>query len=115
MAIGAAYENSATISTAEYSLPANTTTGVPTSQTADGCYQVFIDLANLTATEAYELKVYEKITSGGTQRVIYSTVMIGANTPMVLPAMILLHGWDVTLKKTAGTDRSIAWSIRVPA
>ena len=30
----------------------------------------------------------------------------------VTPALVLMHGWDMTILKLAGTDRSIEWSIR---
>jgi hypothetical protein len=112
MAISAAYENSATISTTEYSLPNNSTTLTPI--TADGIYQTFLDLSALTITETYELKIYEKVESAGTQRLVDKRSFVGAlGVPhVVLPSMIFLHGWDVTLKKIAGTDRAIGWSIR---
>lgn len=111
MAIAEAFTNSATISTTEYSLPNNSTTLTP--QTGDGVYQALVDLANLAAGDIYDLKIYEKVTSGGSQRVIYRTTFSGVQPgPFVSPSLILLHGWDFTLIKTAGTDRSIAWSIR---
>lgn len=111
------FGNSATISTTEYSLPANTTTGVPTSQTNSGLYQLFLDLSALAAGDEFELKVYEKILTGGTQRLLYSQQFIGAqgfpHSPS--PALMLKWGWEMTMKKIAGTDRTIAWSIREPA
>lgn len=112
MAINEAYTNSETVGTTEHSLPNDSTTLTPI--TADGVYQVFIDLANLAAGDEYEIKLYEKATSGGTQRVVEVWSIIGAQAkPLwVSPSLILLHGWDVTLKKIAGTDRSISWSIR---
>jgi hypothetical protein len=113
MAITAAFENNATVGTAEYSMPAATTSGVPTSQTDDGIYQAFIDAAAMVAGDQFEVKVYEKVTSGGTQRVLLSTILTGAQAgPVVMPSLVLLHGWDMTLKKLAGTDRAIYWSIR---
>ena len=114
MAITAAFENSATSSTTEYSLPANTTTGVPTSQTDDGIYQIFLDLNALAAGDQFELKIYEKVQSGGTQRLVDQRTFANVQSVpnFVLPSLILLHGWDVTLKKIAGTDRAIGWSIR---
>jgi len=30
----------------------------------------------------------------------------------VTPSLLLIHGWDMTLLKVAGTDRAIDWSIR---
>jgi hypothetical protein len=114
MTIAAAFEDSATIGTSEYSLPADTATGVPTSQTDDGVYQVFLDLNALAAGDQFRVRVYEKVQAAGAQRVIYSAHFSGAQgTPIVaLPSLILLHGWDVTVTKIAGTDRAIAWSIR---
>ena len=112
MAISAAYENSATISTTEYSLPNNGTTLTPI--TVDGVYQAFIDLSALTITEEYELKIYEKVQSAGTQRLVDKRSFSGVQVlpHIAIPSLILLHGWDITLKKISGTDRTIAWSIR---
>jgi hypothetical protein len=111
MAIAEAFTNSATISTTEYSLPNNSTTLTP--KTTAGVYQAFIDLANLAAGDIFDLKIYEKVTSGGTQRVIYRTTFANVQPgPFVSPTLILMNGFDITLIKTAGTDRSISWSVR---
>jgi hypothetical protein len=111
MAIAESHTNSATISTTEYSLPNNSTTLTPI--TTDGIYQVFINFANMAAGDDYQIKIYEKVTSGGSQILLMSANVTGAQSSgWVSPSLVLLHGWDVTLKKIAGTDRSIAWSIR---
>jgi hypothetical protein len=111
MAISAAYENSATIGTTLYSLPNNSTSLTPI--TVDGVYQVFVDLGNMTVTEEYEITVYEKVTSAGSQREVLQAVVSGTSAPAwVSPSLILLHGWDVQMRKLSGTDRSIGWSIR---
>lgn len=104
--------DAATIGTAIYSLPADTTTGVPTSQTDDCLLQTWIDFGAMTAADEYEWRVYEKI-SAGTQRIIATNRVVGAQgSPVILPSYILGDGWDVTVAKIAGTDRSIAWSLR---
>lgn len=112
MAITEAYGNSATIGTTEYSLPNNSTTLTPI--TDDGVYQVFLDLANLTVTEEYLIQVKEKVTSGGSQRGVFAATVLGAQgePAWVSPSLVLLHGWDVTITKVAGTDSTIEWSIR---
>lgn len=111
MAISEAFSNSATISTTEYSLPNNSTTLTP--QTDDGIYQVFIDADAMATNDEYEIKIYEKVRSAGTQRVVYYSYLRGDQSyPWVSPSLVLLHGWDVTMKRIAGTDRSIEWSIR---
>jgi hypothetical protein len=112
MALSAAYENSASVSTTEYSLPNNSTTLTPI--TADGVYQLFLDLNALVAGDTYELKLYEKVLSAGTQRLIETWVFTGVQGKphWVAPSLLLLHGWDMTLKRLAGSDRTIGWSIR---
>lgn len=112
MAISEAFSGSASISTTEYDLPsASTTLG---SQTTDGVYQVFLDLNALTSTEEYRLRIYEKTRSSSTQFIVEEVIISGAQTQpvYVTPALLLLHGWTVTLKKNQGTDRTIEWSIR---
>jgi hypothetical protein len=113
MAISEAYSNSgATISTTEYSLTANSTT--LGAITTSGIYQIFLDLNAMAAGDQYQLKIYEKIVSGGTQRSMHSPIFGDVQTDpiIVIPTVILLWGWEVTMKKLAGTDRSIGWSIR---
>jgi hypothetical protein len=111
MAISEAYSNSATIGTSEYSLPNNSTT--PASITDDGVYQVFISFSAMAAGDEYLVKVKEKVTSGGSQETVYQATLSYAQPgPFVSPSLILMHGWDVTVDKISGTDRSIAWSIR---
>jgi hypothetical protein len=112
------FESSATISTTERSLPADTTVGVPTSQTDDGTMQIWIDLSPLVLGDEYELNVYEKVTSAGTQRKVMDPIRFvgpqGAAPVFVSPALMVRHGWDVTLRKLAGGDRTLLWSLRSP-
>lgn len=112
MAITALYENSATISTTEYSLTNNSITIA--AKTDDGIFQCFLDLSAMVDGDQFELKIYEKVQSAGTQRLLDHRVFTGLqampHTP--LPAITLMHGWDYTLKKLSATDRAIAWSIR---
>jgi len=112
MAISAAYENSASISTTEYSLP-NVSTGL-TPITVDGIYQAFIDLGAMVAGDQYVIQLKEKVTSAGTQRLVEEWIVTGAQSKpcFVIPSMILLHGWDITMKRLLGADRTIGWSIR---
>ena len=111
MPITAAYENSASIGTTLFSLPDNATTLTPL--TVDGVCQVFLDLSAMTSTEEYEITVLEKVTAAGAQKEVFKAVVKGVSSPAwVSPSLILLHGWDVQVKKLSGTDRSIGWSIR---
>lgn len=102
----------ATISTTETSmLNANSTIA---SNTTAGVYQAFVDLNALAAGDTFQLKIYEKVASGGTQRVVQTVYFTGVQSDpiAVTPSLVLINGWDITLKKIAGTDRSLVWSIR---
>lgn len=101
-----------TVTTSEYSIPGDTTTGVPTSQTDDAMMQIVLDLNALAAGDEFELSFYEKATSGGTQRKVDTIRFVGPQPPYWVPAFIVAHGWDATLKKITGTDRSIPCSLR---
>jgi len=107
-------DDSATISTTEYSLPADTTTGVPTSQTDDSLLEVWIDFGAMIAGDQYAARFYEKATSAGSQRRANEWVLTGAQSDplLILQLGYVAHGWDVTVIRLAGTDRSIAWSLR---
>lgn len=112
MAITALYENSATISATEYSLTNNSTTIA--AKTDDGVFQCFLDLSTMVDGDQFDLKIYEKVQSAGTQRLIDHRVLTGVQAfpHTVLPSLLLMHGWDITLTKLSATDRIIAWSIR---
>ena len=112
MAISEAFQSSATIGTTERFLASDSTT--KTDQTADGVYQLFLDLNAVAAGDIFQVKVYERISSGGTTRVLYIDNVSGPlDSPMYAsPSLILVHGWEFSLAKISGTDRSIAWSIR---
>lgn len=101
-----------TVTTTEWSL--TTDTAGPDTQTDDGEYQFMIDVSALAKADVYTFKVYEKVVSGGTQRAVYTATLANAQSDpvWVSPKLILLHGWDATIVKTAGTDRSITFSVR---
>jgi hypothetical protein len=113
MAISEAFQDSATISTTEYFLAADSTTQ-GSGQGTDGVYQLVLELNNLAAGDIFRVRAYDAISSSGTARVIWEENVPGpVGTPLaVFPTIILLHKWDFSLLRVAGSDRSIAWSIR---
>lgn len=108
-----AFSGTETIGGTEWSL--TTDTSGPDVETDDGVYQVFLDLNALAAGDIFELRLYEKVLSGSTQRLVESKPFSGAQgAPNGMTyAFTVLHGWDLTLIKIAGTDRAIDWSIRL--
>jgi hypothetical protein len=112
MAITETHQSSATIGASILYLASNSPT--PTWQGTDGVYQLWLDLVNLANGDEFRLTVHERISSGGTSREVQRWYFANAqlSAMFVTPSLILMHGWEFSLIKTLGTDRSIAWSIR---
>lgn len=82
-------------------------------ETTHAVVQVFVDLGNMAQDDDLELRVKEKVKSGGTQRLVFFATYADAQSEaFVSPPLQLKNGWDVTLKQTAGTGRNFDWSIR---
>jgi hypothetical protein len=114
MAATELYTGIETVSTTEWSM--TTDTAGPDADTNASVVQAFVELNNLAAGDVFEMRVYEKVASGGTQRLVYSAAFAGVQAAPLWasPPLILMWGWDMTLIKISGTDRSITWSIRKP-
>lgn len=114
MAIQELYvDTGTTIGTTEWSLTNDAAYSGATPITTEAMVQALILFSSMVAGDQFEVKLYEKVYSAASQSVLYSAVVSGPQArPLVTPAIILKHGWDFTVTKLAGTDRSVAWSIR---
>jgi len=111
MAITEVYANAATIGTTEYSLPNNSTSLA--TITTDGVWTVYIGASAIVAGDEYILRIYETVLAAGTKRQLTEKWFVGDQGDIwVSPSLMLWRGWDVTMQKKVGTDRSISWSIR---
>ena len=111
MAIAELYSGTEAVSTTEHSL--TTDTAGPDVDTTDGVFQVWLDLSDMVAGDELQIRIYEKVRSGDTQRIVYQTNLVGLQSEpiWVSPSLILMHGWDVTCDAIAGTI-TVLWSIR---
>lgn len=111
MAIAELYSGTEAVGTTEWSL--TTDTAGPDADTTDGVFQVFLDVSDMVAGDQLQIRIYEKVRSGDTQRIVYQAILTGAQSEpiWVSPSLILMHGWDVTLDALAGTI-TVLWSIR---
>lgn len=110
-------EQNLTVSTTELSLITGTSTLTP--QTTEGTLQVLIDgiAAGVLKGERFRVKVYEKVRAADTMRLIYSDDIynVPSGTWVSVP-FIVAKGWQVTMTKIAGTDRTFPTSVRlIPA
>lgn len=117
MAIAELQTGTKAVDTTEWSIGDASTNGeaysTATPRTEDGVYQIFLDVSDMIAGDQLQIRVYEKVRSGDTQRIIYQSVLTGAQSEpiWVSPSLVLLHGWDATLDALAGTI-TVLWSIR---
>lgn len=113
MAITEAYANTQAIDTTEWSLTGDDNT--IDAITADGVYQVFLDVSDMVTGDELQIRIYEKVQAADTQRVVYQSNLVGPQSPpiWVSPSLVLMNGWDVTLDQIAGTTGiTVTWSIR---
>jgi len=103
-----------TISTTEISLTNLTSTIA--SRTEAGVFQAWIDFGPTVKGDLFRIRVYEKVRSADSQQVVYEAAIAGQVTLLwTHPPLLLINGWDFSLLKLAGTDRSLAWTVRKSA
>lgn len=105
-------EGSASIGTTEYSLLAETTTGVPTAQTDDVEIVAAIDTTNIVyGTDIFTVTLYQTANSGGSQR-SQVVASLALNEGVVrLGPFKLKYGDDLTIKSNANS-RTIAYNVQ---
>lgn len=78
------------------------------------CLQLLVDVNAMVNGDVVEIRVYGKVLSGGTERVMFRGTYgpgIPAEKIVFSPPVISPHHFKATLKQTAGTGRSFPWAI----
>jgi hypothetical protein len=111
MAISEPYTGTVAVSSVEWSMTSGTS--ALGAITDDGIYQLWLDQNDMILADELEVRLYEKVRSGDTQRQVHMWKFKHAQTDKnwVSPTVILIHGWEMTLKATVGTI-TVLWSIR---
>jgi hypothetical protein len=98
----------------EFSLTAHSTTLA--EQSSDGLYAPWVDTSALARGDLYRLRAYESVESAGTKRIVLNQDIPGWGLAFselfTLPPLMLLHKWDFTLTRIAGSDRTIEYGVR---
>jgi hypothetical protein len=102
------------VSTTEWSLATDTSYDTGDAQTTDGVMQAWLDVSDMIAGDQLQIRIYEKVRSADTQRIVYQAILTGAQADpiWVSPALTVMHGWDVTADALAGTI-TVNWSLRL--
>ena len=81
--------------------------------TTHGQIQGWLDLSDMAGTDQLQIRLYEKIISGGTQFFLSLGNPTGPQSePFVFPSFIVMHGWAITVKAIVGTI-TVVGSIRL--
>lgn len=108
------YTVSQTVGATERSLPLNGNYSSGTPVTDDVVADFKIKILAMAAGDQFQFRVLEKVAGTGSTQ--YDLMPIAylyfPEDTLVLPAMALMHGWDITGKKLAGTDRTVEFSAR---
>lgn len=113
MAITEPYElDGVTVGASELSIVSGTTS--LQTITDDGIYQLWIDAGVMAKGDEFRIRLYKKVeATGGTKKVFFEATLVGVQTEIFCtPSFVLMHGWDMTIQKIAGTDRAFDASIR---
>lgn len=103
------------VGTTEHSLATDTSYDTSDAQTNEGLVQPWLDLDDLIAADILQIRGYEKVRSGDTQRIFFEQCLaddLGTAGPLwTAPMVFLKHGWDWTADALAGTV-TVNWSLR---
>jgi hypothetical protein len=98
------------VSTTELSLISGTST--LQNDTTAGVYELWIDTSNMVKGDEFVVRGYRTVRSGGTKRKFFQVVLSDAQSEaFTFPAVILINGFDFTIQRTAGADRTFDTNI----
>lgn len=84
-----------------------------TPETSLGAYQLWLDPFAMAGGDTLEIRVKERARGADTQRLVFLATLFGPQAEMfVTPVLVLMHGWDMTIRQTTGSGRAYPWSIR---
>lgn len=112
MAITQAYElDGVTVGATPISLVSGTTTVNDTAET--GVFSFRIDAGNMAKADQYKVVISETVeATGGTRKTFLEFYLLGVQTRIhITPGFLLMHGWNCTIEKVAGTDRAFDASV----
>ena len=104
-------DDSATVGTTPVSLITGSTT--LTESTVGGYFTLVINPVAMAQGDEYLVTLYEKAATGDTQEIVTDWPIVGDQERLhIAPGFPLGIGWDMTIAKIAGTDRTFTWTLR---
>lgn len=105
--------NAATITNTETSLAVDGGSTTLQTLTNKGLYWLVLKSTAMAKGDQFTWRVYEKASTGAGKSVLIDGILADAQSEQfMIPAVPLGIGWDMTLQRTAGSNRAFYWSIR---
>lgn len=90
-----------------------------TSPAVVGTFQLVLDTVNMAAGDLLEIRIYQMVLTGGTQRVVFYAPVSGAQPTDDLIKLTIPVSNELTdtnslrfsIKQTLGTGRSFPWKV----
>jgi hypothetical protein len=109
------YDSISAVSISGTEISILTGTSSLTDSTDAGAYSLVVDgiAAAMAKGDDFEIRIYDKCLTGSTRRTVFVARISDVQSELfVTPTLMLVHSWNMTLKKIAGTDRNFDASIR---
>jgi hypothetical protein len=105
-------QNDLSVSTTELSCTGGTST--IQDRTDAGVVALMLDCSNIAAGDEFEVKFYERTqASGDTRREVWRSSLTTSTGPAFMtPLFPVIHGWDFTIIRIAGSNRTFDISVR---
>lgn len=105
--------NPATGTTAALTIGTETTLASSTSLSQGGAFKPHIDLTNMADGDVVEIRGYNQATSGSVLVEDWVLSLANGQTDLCppLPESTAVYAYKLTIKQTAGTGRTFAWSV----
>lgn len=89
------------------------------SPSVAGVFTLHLDTSNMAGGDLLEVRIYQKILSGGTERVVFYAIFAGAQTAdnaiqvsvPIANDLATSNALRFSIKQTAGTGRDYAWKV----
>ena len=103
----------ATGTTSALTIGTETTLASATSLSQGGTFRPKIDLSNMADGDVVEIRAYDQATSGSSLVEDWVLSFANGQTDLcpLLPETTSVYAYKLTIKQTAGTGRTFAWSV----
>lgn len=109
------YNVSEAVGATEHSFTFDAAYSSASLKTDEGMMQAQLDVSDMVTGDELQIRVYKKLSSGGSVLLVYQTNLVGPQNPpvFVAPGIFVKHGFDVSCKTIAGGSITVNGAVLV--